>query len=242
MKPERIAALCETFPWMPADLRRLLASIEPGRTRYGVQWFDGPQRPEQLGGAAAAQAYPSAWWIGRRKGNPVGYELPDAGQPQLCEWGGSQRRCVARYADLDALILAQINPDGDRRRLVPFYLHIPGLAFGPWRDGGVAIEAPFVLSAGRETDGIRSVLACLMPGWELLLMAVHDDAGLLVRKEAAGYELCEIRHGSFGSWQAATYDRVFSTCMAMAPGNGGADFGSFGRLTVPAPPRGSAEP
>lgn len=233
MTPERIAVLHQAYPWLPADYRRALGTIEPGRTRYGVQWFDGPQRPEQLGGAAAAQAYPSAWWIGRRKGNPIGYELTDTSQPQLCEWGGSQRRCVARYHGIDALVLAQINPDGDRRPRVPYELQIHGLAFGPWRDGGTAIDAPCLLSAGLESVGIENVLARLEPGWELLLMAVHDDAGLLVRKEAAGYELCEIRHGSFGSWQATPFEQVFAACLAVAPGNGGADFGSFGRLTVP---------
>lgn len=233
MHPDRVRAHQQSFPWLPADYLRALARIEPGRVRYGIEWFDGPKRPAELAGAALEEAFPSARWIGRRDGDPVGYEGVDQGQPVLCVWGASEQRCRARYGSIDALALAQLDPAADGRPIVSCSLQVPCVAFGPWRNAGTGIDAPCILSVGMESMAIRHLMKRMDPLWQLTLTGDDNDSCLSARKRGVGFELEHSRHGSAGDWQPATERETLAKLSAWAPGNDGSAPWAFARLSLP---------
>lgn len=240
MQEENIAELRRRFPWLPLDCATALTAMVPGRRRYGIEWFEQPRRPADVAGAGVGQAFPTAWWIGRRNGNPVGYEPADTAAPALYEWGGSQRRRLAHFAGIDALALSQINPDADRRALVEVEIEVRGLAFGPWRSGGDFLDAPCMFSVGLGNVGVENIIGRLGIGWELLLMEEDRDAALCVHGTAAGYELRRIGHGHFGAWVPASQEATRAACTALVSRNDGSDAWSFGKLSLPAPAPGSS--
>lgn len=240
MLEEKIAELRHRFPWMPLDCASALAVIVPGRRRYGIEWFAEPRRPVDIAGAGVGAAFPTAWWIGRRNGNPVGYETADSAAPSLYEWGGSQRQRLAHFSGIDALAMSQLNPEADRRALVEVKIEVPGMVFGPWRSGGDLIDAPCMFSVGYGCLGAERILARIGRGWELLLMEEDRDSALCVRRMPAGFEVSRIGHGHFGSWTHESDEGTLAACAALVPHNDGSDAWSFGKLSIPAAATGSS--
>ena len=235
MLAERLKEIVAEHPWLPDDCLRVWARVQPGLRRYGLEWFDGPQRPQDAFGPTAAASFPSAIWIGRRQGRFVGYEGVERGRPVLCEWGGSERRVIRRFAGMDELILSQLNPSADGRPVVRHELNIPGMAFGPWRDAGQGLTADCILSPGLEGIGLDNLLGRLAAGWELLLGCGDNESGLSVRKHHGQFELLNGTHGSMGDWRAATRESAYAELLALAPYNDGALKYFFGRIDVPKP-------
>ena len=235
MLSERIRAICGDFPWIPNDYARILTKVDGGQRRYGLEWFDGPRPPASVLGQSASQKFPSAFWIGRRKGQLIGYEIFERERPALYEWGSSQRQVIRRYAGIDELILSQRNNAADMRPIVRYELSILGTAFGPWHDAGAELVADCILSPGLETVGLVNLLDRLAAGWELSLVRSDNDSWLSVRKREVGFELLDSRHGSAGKWRAATQESAFSELVALAPYNDGAAEQYFGNMTVPKP-------
>ncbi len=233
MLPERIKAIRLEFPWLPDDYLRVLSRVDAGRRCYGLEWFDGPRRPADMGGPSAVQSFPSAFWIGRRNGQFVGYESVEGGQPALREWGGSQQQVSERYAGIDALILSQRDPWSDRRPVVEYALGIPGMAFSSWHDTGTGLVADCILSPGLETEGLNNLLDRLAADWELTLVRSDNDSWLSVRKSEHGLELLDARHGSVGDWRAASRESAFSELAALAAYNNGALVQYFGSMSLP---------
>lgn len=234
MIPQRINEIRTQFPWLPADYLRSLALIEPGRRRYGVEWFDGPRVSSQSDHPGTRQAFPEAWQVGRRTGNLLGYERSASGAIELCEWGGSQHRRKARYDGIDALALEQIRSESDARRLVSFTMTVCGMAFGAWRESGENLTAPCMFSPGLESAGLTTLFERFSPGWELLLMRDDGDSALVVQATGDGFTMHLIRHGSFGTPEAVTRQQAYTASQALVPWNDGAHVHSFGRLSVPA--------
>jgi len=235
MLANRLKAIVVECPWLPDDCARVFAKVQAGQRRYGLEWFDGPQRPQNVLGPTAATSFPSAFWIGRRTGYFVGYERVESGQPALCEWGGSEQRVIRRYAGIDELILSQVNPLADGRPVVRHELSIPGMAFAPWHDAGTGLTAECILSPGMEAIGLDNLLSRLEASWELLLGRGDNDSCLCVRKCHGQFELLNGRHGSAGEWRIATRESAFSELHALAPYNDGALKYFFGRINVPKP-------
>jgi hypothetical protein len=235
MLPDRLREILRGFRWIPEDYARVLAEIETGRRRYGVEWFDGPQAPASMAGTRTSNAFTSAFWIGRRDGHFLGYDETGSGRPVLCEWRGWRRRPARRFAGIDQLILSQIDPAADRRPKVRFDLAIEGMAFDAWRFDGTGLSALCLLSPGRESLGVGNLLDRMAPGWELTLVCEDNDSWLSVRKGGAEFELERSRHGSAGAWRAVTRIAAFGALVALAPSNGGASAWNFGRLRVPKP-------
>ena len=235
MISERIRAIRGDFPWIPDDYARMLAKIDGGQRRYGLEWFDGPRRPASVLGQSASQRFPSAFWIGRRHGQLVGYEIFENERPTLYEWGSSQRQVIRRYAGIGELILSQRNNAADMRPVVRYELSVQGMAFGPWRNAGAELVADCLLSPGLETIGLANLLGRLDTGWELALVRGDNDSWLSVRKREGEFELLDSRHGSVGKWRAATRESAFSELVVLAPYNDGAAEYYFGNMTVPKP-------
>jgi hypothetical protein len=235
MDAARLRELANQHPWMPADYLRVLATVDAGRERYGLTWFDGPQSPASMLGPSFAATFPTALWIGRRHGQVVGYESFDAGEPSLCEWGGSQRQVVRRFNGMDNFILSQRDPLADARPVVRHRMHLDGVAFGPWHDAGDVLVADCLLSPGLESLAIDSVLARLEAGWELCLVGEDNDSWLTVRLGRGGFELLTSRHGSFGEWRPASRAAAHAELSALAHCNSGALPQHFGSMTVPRP-------
>lgn len=231
MREECIRAHRAAHPWLPEDYVRILARVEPGERRYGLTWLDGPQAPGQVGGPVAAGHFPQAWWIGRRNGQAVGYERRPDGTPELCEWGRSQRQVLRRYAGIDALILAQIDPSSDRRPVVAHTLEVPGLAFSGWRVAGNDYTADCLFSAGREAEALERLLAGQPVDWEIVLTRPDGDSWLCVRRQHGTLERLVAHHGSIGDWQPTTESAARRELGALAPGNDGAR--GFARFSVP---------
>jgi len=230
-----VNALPAAYDWIPEDCARLLRKVRSGEFRYGLEWFDGPQRPADLFEPAMAQGFPSAYLVGRRHGQFVGYENVESGHPALCEWGGSQRHVIRRYAGIDALIFSQ-RPDGsDSRPVVPHALSIPGVAFGTWHDAGTALAADCILSPGLEDVGLDNLLHRLEAGWEFVMVRIDNDSWLSVRRHEGELQLLDARHGSVGDWRAASRDAAFAELIALAPCNDGALAPYFAGMTVPRP-------
>lgn len=221
--------------WIPEDYARLLRKVKPGQRCYGLEWFDGPQRPADLFAPAVARGFPSALLVGRRHGQFVGYEDVESGRPALCEWGGSQRQVVRRHAGIDALILSQRDEWSDSRPVVPHEFGIRGMAFGPWHDAGTELTADCILSPGLEEIGLDHLLDRLTAGWTLTLVRGDSDSWLSVRRHAGGLQLLDARHGSIGDWRGASREAAFAELAALAPYNGGALVQYFARLTLPKP-------
>lgn len=233
MSPDRVQQIVAAHPWLPQDCRRVLLQVEPGLTRYGVQWLDGPQSPAQLFGPAVGAMFPSALWIGRRRGNAVGYTVAD-GKPQLCEWARSQQHVIARYDGMDALVLAAVSPAGDPRAAVPHTLRVPGMAFGPWRQGSDTMDATCIISPGLAPAALPGLLDALPLNSVLTLTREDSDSWALVRVATGGLQTREARHGSVGAWQAASRAQVLDSLAALAAFNDGSSAQYFARLTVPA--------
>jgi hypothetical protein len=219
--------------WVPEDYARIRRKVRPGESRYGLEWFDGPQRPADVFDPVVAARFPSAFLVGRRHGQFVGYEEVDSGRPALREWGGSQRHVVRRYAGIDELILSQRAADSDRRPVVPHALDIPGMAFGAWHDAGTGLTADCILSPGLEARGLDHLLDRLDIGWELILVRSDNDSWLSVRRQDGGFELLDARHGSVGDWRGAARAAAFAELVALAPFNDGSLPQYFARLIVP---------
>ncbi|MBX3658832.1 MAG: hypothetical protein KF740_10390 [Ramlibacter sp.] len=235
MSPERVAEIMATHPWLPEDCQRLLPGVEPGLTRYGLQWLDGPQNPGELYGAAMAAQFPSALWIGRRDGNAVGYSDIAIGSPRLCEWAGSQQRVVRQFSGTDALILALLPPAADMRPVVACSLRVPGVAFGPWRRSGDAIEAPCILSPGLAATAVPAVLDRFAPGWCLTLTQEDHESWISVRAAPNGLQWCLLQHGSAGEWAPIERPAALQALLQAAPFNDGSSSACFARLTWPPP-------
>lgn len=235
MQPERIKAIHLQFPWLPDDYLRVLSGIEAGQRRYGLEWFDGPQRPADMGGPSAAQSFPSAFRIGRRNGQFVGYEYIEGAHPALREWGGSQQQVSGRYAGINELILSQRDPWADQRPIVKHAFGIPGMAFGSWHDAGTCLVADCILSPGLETEGLNNLLDRLAAEWELTLVRSDNDSWLSVRRGEHGLELLDARHGSVGDWRAASRESALSELAALAPYNSGGIVQYFGSMSLPKP-------
>jgi hypothetical protein len=238
MTPERIAQIRAEFPWLPADYLRILSRVPAGSatSRYGVQWFDGPESPGDAFGAALAAQFPSALWIARRGGNPVGYAGWDAGHPRLYEWAGSQRKVVHRFDGIAALVLASIlTPGYDGRPLAPFALQVPGLALGPWHDAGTQYIAHCILLPDEEAGVIDALHAGAAAGWELCLSRDDNNSWLSIQPLPGGFELRLDRHGCGGQWQHATAEVALAALLALAPFNDGVHPAYHALLSVPVP-------
>lgn len=235
MSPDRIKAIQREFPWLPDDYVRVLPGIDAGRRRYGLEWFDGPQRPADRGVPSLAQNFPSAFWIGRRNGQCVGYECVAGGHPILREWGGSQQQVSGSFAGIDALILSQRVPWVDQRPIVEHAFCIPGMAFGPWHDAGTGLVADCILSPGLETAGLNHLLDRLAADWELTLVRSDNDSWLSVRRGEHCLELLDTRHGSVGDWRAASRESAYAELAALVPYNSGSCVQYFGSLHLPKP-------
>lgn len=235
MLAERLKEIFADSPWIPDDCRRVLAKVRAGQRRYGVEWFDGPQRPAAVLGPSAAASFPSAQWIGRCSGQPVGYESVESDRPVLCRWGGSQRQVVRRYTGIDDLILAQLDPASDRRPVLRHELRIHGMAFGPWHDAGMHLTSECILSPGLEIAALESLLTRMTDGWRLVLQRGDSDNWLCARRRDGEFELLDARHGCIGEWRTSSRTSAFSELLALAPYNDGALGQSFARLDVPKP-------
>jgi hypothetical protein len=233
MHAEHIEAIRAAHPWLPEDYLRLLPRIEPGERRYGLTWLDGPQAPGQVAGPAATDHFPHAWWIGRRSGQAVGYELHADGRPRLCEWGRSQRQVRQRFAGIDALLLAQIDPLSDQRPVVAHALEIPGLAFAPWRDAGTEYTATCLFSAGREHEVLEHLFAPRADHWELVLTRADGDSWCCLRRRGDALERLIAHHGSVGDWAPTSEAEARREILALARHNDGAH--DFARFSVPRP-------
>lgn len=232
MSPDRVQQIVDAHPWLPQDCRRVLLQVEPGLTRYGVQWLDGPQSPAQLFGADVGALFPSALWIGRRKGHAVGYSHT-GGEPRLCEWGRSQKQVIAQYPSMDAMILAAASTAHDRRAAVPHSLHLPGMALGPWRQGDGTLEATAILSPGLAPAALPALLDAL-PAHSVLTLSHEDgDSWTLVRAAPPGLHTRESRHGSVSAWQPAQRAQVLAQMAELAAFNDGSSAQCFARLAVP---------
>ena len=238
MTPERINTIAAAFPWLPADYLRMLARVQAGSAanRYGAQWFDGPQAPGEAVGASVGTQFPSALWIARRAGNPVGYAGWDAGSPRLYEWAGSQRKVVQQFDSIAALVLASILPAGyDSRPVAPFALQVPGMALGPWHDARTEYAARCILLPDEEAGVIASLQAGLPAGWNLCLSRDDNNSGLSIRPLPGGFEVCLDRHGSGGAWQRVTAEEALAALLALAPFNAGSHPAYHALLTIPVP-------
>ena len=233
MSPDRVQQIVAAHPWLPQDVRRVLLRVEPGLTRYGVQWLDGPQSPAQLFGPEVGVLFPSAWWIGRRKGNAVGY-CDTAGVPRLCEWARSQKHLIAQYDGMDALILAAINPAADRRDAVPHQLQVPGMAFSAWRHAGATLDAACILSPGLAPSDLPALLDALPAQGVLTLTCEDTDSWLQLRAAAGEWQTRQARHGSVDAWQPAHRADVLAQMGALSAFNDGSSAQHFARLSVPA--------
>lgn len=233
MLSERIEAILGGFPWIPEDYARVLAKVRAGEKRYGVTWFDGPQRPADIPGQPGSEGSSTAFWIARRDGHLIGYDDSQSHCPALIEWGGSQRRLIRRYAGIDELILAQRSNPTDLRPVVRNDLAIRGMAFGLWHDAGAELVADCILSPGLEAAGLENLLDQMAAGWELILVRDDNDSWLSVRKCEGGIELQDARHGAIGNWRSATRNSALSELAALASCNGGAIAQHFGSMRVP---------
>lgn len=233
MRAERVRALQAEFAWLPEDYARLLARVEPGECRYGLSWLDGPQHPGQVAGTAAAASFPRAFWIGRRSGQAVGYALRQDGPVELCEWGRAQRQVLQRFAGIDALILAQLDPASDRRSVIEQDLRIPGMAIAPWRDAGTGHTAECLLSPGREHQALDYLLTKYGGDWELILARADGDSWLCVRRRRSGLERLVAHHGSAGDWQPTTEPEALREMSDLAACNDGSQIQHFARINLP---------
>jgi hypothetical protein len=216
-----LIGLANEFPWLPMDYLRTRARVRAGDTLYGFEWLERPARPADLSDAAFAASFPTAFWIGRRNGQFIGYENTD-GEPSLCEWGGSQRQLKQRFASLADLILAQIHPESDRRPIVPYTLTIPGMAFGPWHDTGVDLHADCLLLAGQEALGLTNLLDRPQPDWDLTMVKSDGDSWLSAKRDGDAFALLHARHGSVGDWYTVDRQTALKELTALAPYNDGA--------------------
>ena len=232
MSPDRVQQIVAAHPWLPQDCRRVLLRVEPGLTRYGVQWLDGPQDPAQLFGPDVGELFPSALWIGRRKGNAIGYSHT-ATVPRLCEWARSQKHVIAHYDGMDAMILAAISPASDRRDAVHHLLHVPGMAFGPWRQTGNTLDAACILSPGLAPSDLPALLDALPARSVLTLTHEDTDSWLQLRLAAQGLEARDARHGSVDAWQLVDPADAQAQMAALLAFNDGSSTQYFARLTVP---------
>ncbi len=224
MTPERIAQIQAEFPWLPPDYLGILSRVQaaPAAPSHGLQWFDGPKAPGQAFGAALAAQFPSALWIARRAGNPVGYAGWDAGPARLYEWAGSQRQVVRQFDGIAALVLAAVlTPGYDSRPVVPLALQVRGMALGPWHDAGTGYVTRGILLADAESGVLASLQAVAPAGWELCLTRADNDSWLSIRPVAGGFELCLDRHGSAGRWQRVTGAEAEAALLTLAPFNDG---------------------
>lgn len=233
MSPDRVQQIVAAHPWLPQDCRRVLQRVQPGLTRYGVQWLDGPQDPAHMFGETMGALFPSALWIGRRQGNAIGYTRSGKA-PQLTEWARSQQHVIAHYRDMDAMILAAISPGADRRAVVTHALQVPGLAIGPWHQGGDTLDAACILSPGLEPAALPALLDALPPQSCLTLTREDSESWMLVRVAEGGLETKDTRHGSVGAWQPAGRTQVLDSMAALSAFNDGSSGQYFARLAVPA--------
>ncbi len=231
MSPDRVQQIVAAHPWLPQDCQRVLLRVEPGLTRYGVQWLDGPQSPAQLFGQAVGAQYPTALWIGRRQGNAVGYTQA-GGKPRLCEWARSQKHLMAQYDGMNALVLAGISSVGDHRMAVHHTLHVPGMAFGPWRQGSSTLEALCILAPGLPVGALPALLDAL-PAYSVLTLTRDDsDSWTQVGVTSQGLQTRETSHGDVGTWQPAQRPRVLAMMATLAEFNDGSSAQYFARLAV----------
>jgi hypothetical protein len=237
--PERIAQIHAEFAWLPGDYLRILSRVQagPAAMRYGAQWFDGPQVPGAAFGASLGEKFPSALWIARRGGNPVGYAGWDVGQARLYEWAGSQRKVVRRFDGIAALVLASIlTPGYDSRPVAPLSLQVRGMALGPWHDARTAYAARGILLPDEEASVIGALQAAAPAGWELCLSRADNDSWLTIRPlPEGGFELCLDHHGSGGEWRPASRTQATAELLALAPFNDGTQPAYHALLTIPVP-------
>ncbi len=239
MTPERIAQIRLESPWLPGDYLRILPRVQVGPTAesYGVQWFDGPQAPGAAFGAALAVQFPSALWIARRGGNPIGYAGWDAGLPRLYEWAGSQRRRVHHFDGIAAMVLASIlTPGYDSRPLAPCSLQVSGMALGPWHDARTEYVARGILLPDMESGVIDALQSVAPSGWELGLSRDDNDSWLSIRPVPDGFELCLDRHGSAGRGQRVNGAQAATALLTHAPFNDGSKPCYHALLRIPPPP------
>jgi hypothetical protein len=219
------------FPWLPLDYQRTRARVRAGDTRYGFEWFDKPTRPADIADAAIAANFSTAYWIGRRNGQLIGYENT-ATVASLCEWRGSQKQVRRRYADMAALILSQIHPDSDRRPVVPFKLVIPGMSFGNWHDTGMSVVADCIFNVGQEELGLTSLLERDRADWDLTMTRSDHDSWLSAKRDGGAFALLHARHGSVGDWYPVDRLKALNELLAVAPFNDGAYPQSFAKMEI----------
>ena len=238
MTPERIARIRAEFAWLPEDYLRLLARVPAGSgaKRFGLQWLDGPQVPGEAFGAALAAQFPSAVWIARRRGNPVGYADWNSGPARLFEWAGSQGKVVQQFDGIGALVLASIlTPGHDRRPLAPYSLRVSGMTVGPWHDAGTEYTARAILSPDEEAGVIDALQAAAPAGWALCLARDDNNSWVTIRPLPGGFEICLDHHGSGGESRRVTHAQAIAELLALAPFNGGSHPACHALLTVPLP-------
>ena len=243
MTAQRIAQIRAEFSWLPEDYLRLLTRVPagPGAKRFGVQWLDGPQVPGEAFGASLAAQFPSAVWIARRGGNPVGYAGWHNGPARLYEWAGSQRKVVQQFDGIGALVLASVlTPGYDSRPLAPLSLRVPGMALGPWHDAGTEYTARGIFLPDEEAGVIDALQAAAPAGWELCLVREDNDSWLSIHPLPGGFEVRLDRHGSGGAWQRVTHAQAVAELLALAPFNDGSLPAYHALLTVPLPRAGPA--
>jgi hypothetical protein len=213
--------IAQDFPWLPLDYQRMRARVRAGDNLYGFEWFDRPVRPADVASAPIAASFPTAYWIGRRNGQLIGYENTDT-VPSLCEWGGSQRQVKQRFADMAELIFSQIHPFSDSRPVVPFRLTIPGMSFGSWHDSGEGLIARCILLVSQEELGLTNFLNRAQGDLEITMVKSDNDSWLSAKRDGDSFALLHARHGSVGDWFTVEHQQALSELLALAPYNDGA--------------------
>lgn len=206
-----ISDIVRKFPWLPIDYRRMRARVSPGDQLYGLEWFDHP---------ITMTHFPTAFCIGRRHGQIIGYDNVDA-KPTLCEWGGSQQQVRHRFANMAELIFTQRHPDSDLRPVVRHDLTIPGMAFGAWHDTGTGLVADCILLVDQEQEGLTHLLDRPQADWDFTMVKSDNDSWLSVKRHGNSYALLHARHGSVGDWHPVDRLTALKELSALVPYNDG---------------------
>lgn len=83
---------------------------------------------------------------------------------------------------------------------------IPSIDFSSVRDAGSFTIYSFSFTPNEEQVQLATLLRHMRVSEEVSVPLPDDDGALEVRRTGDGYERKKGRHGSYGTWMAATFD------------------------------------